>query len=108
VLARSLIENVRRQSIILPALNAIERACAEAVTRANRRIHAALTNSLSVVHRQRLDELLQYREGGKTQDHLVDLAAPVTQQAELLYGRAGVELLRARLIPLSVEPIVLQ
>jgi TnpA family transposase len=66
VLARTLIENLRRQSITLPALNVIERACAEAVTRANRRIHAALTDSLSVVHRQRLDELLLHREGGKT------------------------------------------
>jgi TnpA family transposase len=66
VLARTLIENLRRQSIILPALNVIERACAEAVTRANRRIHAALTDSLSVVHRQRLDELLLHKEGGKT------------------------------------------
>jgi hypothetical protein len=67
VLASTLIENLRRQSVILPAMNAIERACAEAVTRANRRIHVALTDSLSAVHRHRLDEfLLRRKEDSKT------------------------------------------
>ncbi len=53
VLASALVENLRRQSIILPAMNAIERASAEAITRANRRIYAALTDSLLSPHRQR-------------------------------------------------------
>ena len=66
VLASTLVENLRRQTIILPAMNAIERACAEAITRANRRIHVALTDSLLPVHRQRLDELLKRKEGSKT------------------------------------------
>ena len=66
VLASTLVENLRRQTIILPAMNAIERACAEAITRANRRIHAALTDSLLPVHHQRLDELLKRKEGSKT------------------------------------------
>ena len=66
VLASTLVENLRRQTIILPAINAIERACAEAITRANRRIHAALTDSLLPVHRQRLDKLLKRKEGSKT------------------------------------------
>lgn len=52
VLASALVENVRRQSIILPAMNAIERASAEAITRAYRRIYAALTDSLLSPHRQ--------------------------------------------------------
>jgi hypothetical protein len=38
VLARALIEHLRRQSVIVPALNAVERASAEAITRANRRL----------------------------------------------------------------------
>ena len=63
VLASTLVENLRRQAIILPAMNAIERASAEAITRANRRIHAALADSLTPAHRQRLDELLQRKEG---------------------------------------------
>ena len=44
VLASTLVEHLRRQSIILPALNAIERASAEAITRANRRIYDAWPN----------------------------------------------------------------
>ncbi len=46
VLANALIDHLRRQSIILPALNAIERVCAEAITRANRRIYEALSEPL--------------------------------------------------------------
>jgi hypothetical protein len=64
VLASALVENLR-QSIILPAMNAIERASAEAITRANRRIYAALTDSLLSPHRQRLDELLKRKDGSK-------------------------------------------
>jgi len=66
VLISALIENLRRQAIILPAMYALERASAEAVIRANRRIYALLTDSLSPTHRQRLDELLQRQEGGKS------------------------------------------
>ncbi len=65
VLATSLIASLRRQSLLLPTGNVIERICAEAITRANRRIHAALTDPLSDEHRQRLDELLKRREGSK-------------------------------------------
>ena len=65
VLASALVENLRRQSIILPAMNAIERASAEAITRANRSIHAALADSLIPVHRQCLDELLKRKDGSK-------------------------------------------
>jgi hypothetical protein len=47
VLASALIEHLRRQSIILPELNAIERVSSEAITRANQRIYAALSDPLS-------------------------------------------------------------
>ncbi|MCY3474525.1 Tn3 family transposase [Klebsiella pneumoniae] len=57
VLARALIEHLRRQSVIVPALNAVERASAEAITRANRRLYDALAEPLTDVHRRRLDEL---------------------------------------------------
>lgn len=66
VLANALIEQLRRQSVILPAINAIERACAEAITRGNRRIYAVLSDSLTDVHRRHLDELLKRRDNGKT------------------------------------------
>ncbi|EPF6747034.1 TPA: Tn3 family transposase, partial [Klebsiella pneumoniae] len=58
VLARALIEHLRRQSVIVPALNAVERASAEAITRANRRLYDALAEPLTDVHRRRLDDLL--------------------------------------------------
>ncbi len=66
VLATALVENLRRQRILLPSLNVIERICAEAITRANRRIHTALADSLSAEHRQRLDDLLKRKDGSKT------------------------------------------
>ena len=47
VLASALIGHLRRQSVILPALNAVERASAEAITRANRRIYDALAEPLA-------------------------------------------------------------
>ena len=65
VLADAVIDHLQRQSIILPALNAIERICAEAITRANRRIYDALVDPLSDAHRRRLDDLLKRRENGK-------------------------------------------
>ncbi len=66
VLINNLIEHLRRQSIILPALNAIERIGAEAITRANRRIYDTLGEPLSNVHRHRLDDLLKRRDTGTT------------------------------------------
>jgi len=65
VLASALVEGLRRQSVLLPSLNVVERVCAEVVTRANRRIYEALTDSLSASHRQRLDELLNRKDGSK-------------------------------------------
>lgn len=65
VLASALIEHFRRKSIVLSAGNVIERICAEAITRANRRLYAALSDPLSEEHRQRLDDLLKRRENGR-------------------------------------------
>ena len=65
VLARELADGLRRKNVLLPAVGVMDRICAEAITRANRRIHAALTDTLTNVHRQRLDELLKRKEGSK-------------------------------------------
>lgn len=65
VLASSLIECLRRQYVLIPSLQVIERICAEAVTRATRRIYAALTNALTAIHHKRLDELLKRKDGSK-------------------------------------------
>ena len=65
VLASALIENLHKQQIVLPPMDTIERAIAEAVTRANQRIYAVLTDALSESHRQRLDNLLKLRNDSK-------------------------------------------
>jgi len=65
VLVSTLVENLRRQAIILPAMNAIERICAGAITQANRRIYAALTDTLSDDYRQRLENLLKRKDDSK-------------------------------------------
>jgi len=66
VMANALIDYLRQRSIILPVINAVERACAEALTRANRRIYDTLAEPLSDSHRHRLDDLLKLRDNNKT------------------------------------------
>ena len=67
VLAAGVLDRLRQQRTIVPALDVVERICAEAITRANKRIYAALSDPLTRVHRQRLDELLlPHKEGSKT------------------------------------------
>ncbi len=58
ILAAHALETLRQQRIILPALGVIERACAEALTRANRRIYRALITPLERHHKRALDNLL--------------------------------------------------
>ncbi|MBN6742463.1 DUF4158 domain-containing protein, partial [Acidithiobacillus sp. MC6.1] len=65
VLASALVEGLRQQKVLLPTLEVIDRICAEAITRANRRIYAALTDMLSADHRLRLDALLKRKEGSQ-------------------------------------------
>lgn len=66
VLATSLLEVLRQQHIIAPAIDVIERVCAEAHTRGTRQLHEALTASLSAHQRRMLDALLSIREGTLT------------------------------------------
>ncbi len=66
VLASSVLDSLRHQHIILPTLDVVERVCAEAITRANRRIYDSLAEPLSDAHRRRLDDLLKRRDNGKT------------------------------------------
>ncbi|MGR9035332.1 MAG: Tn3 family transposase [Gammaproteobacteria bacterium] len=63
VLATQGVEILRQRSVILPPLAVIERICAEAVTRANRRIYRELNVPLTFSHQQRLDELLKTKPG---------------------------------------------
>lgn len=63
VLAEALIERLRQQRIILPALEVIERVCSEALTRGTRQMYQALTAPLTDHHRRALDGLLAIWEG---------------------------------------------
>ncbi|HNF92590.1 MAG TPA: Tn3 family transposase [Accumulibacter sp.] len=64
VLAMALVDSLRRKGVLLPTPGVIERICAEAITRANRRLYAVLADPLSDAHRQRLDDLLTRRDNG--------------------------------------------
>jgi TnpA family transposase len=65
VLATALVEAVRAQRIIMPAVDVIERVCAEALTRGTRQVYEALTAPLSDHHRRALEGLLPGRDGTK-------------------------------------------
>lgn len=56
--AAQALDTLRQRRIILPALSVIECVCAEAVTRANRRIYRILLEPLQPHHLRGLDNLL--------------------------------------------------
>ena len=67
VLAGQVLDDLRQRRVIIPSLDVIERICAEAITRANRRLYRLLNDPLTNDHRVGLDELLQRkRETKKT------------------------------------------
>ena len=65
VVARALIDHLRGQRILIPALAVIERLCAQAITQGERQIYATLCESLTPGHRQKLEELLHVPPGGQ-------------------------------------------
>jgi TnpA family transposase len=60
-LATKALEKLRQCHVILPTLPVIERACAVALTQANRRIYRSLVITLTKRHRRRLDDLLKIK-----------------------------------------------
>ena len=60
-LATHALEILQQRRIVLPALPVIERACAAAITRANRRIYRSLITPLTKAHQKRLDALLKLK-----------------------------------------------
>lgn len=82
VLATELIQQLRHKSVLLPSTDVIDRVCAEAITRANRRIHAALSDSLKTVHRPSAAGRIAQAQRGQ-QDDLAGMATPVACQTEL-------------------------
>lgn len=61
LLAGQALESLRQKRRILPALSVIDRACSEAIARANRRVYRALVEPLTDSHRAKLDELLKLK-----------------------------------------------
>jgi hypothetical protein len=58
LLVESAMDFLRARKVAAPGVGIIERACAQALTKANRRIYATICDNLSPEHRRRLDGLL--------------------------------------------------
>jgi TnpA family transposase len=63
LLAGQALESVRQKRRILPPLSVIDRACSEAIARANRRVYRALIEPLNPSHHAKLDVLLTIKDG---------------------------------------------
>ena len=102
VLARAIVEELRMRRIVLPPVAVIERLCAEAATRAQRKVFGLLTEGLDADRRTKLDQLLELQEGSSysTLAWLRSPPGPPTARAIL----AHIERLQAiRQIGLSPE-----
>ena len=63
VLATALVQELRREKVVLPPLNVIERICALAITRANRKICLTFAETLNDGHRVLLEGLFRQPTG---------------------------------------------
>jgi Domain of unknown function (DUF4158) len=75
VLATALVQELRREKVVLPPINVIERVCALAITRANRKIYLILAGALNDRHRVLLEGLLR-QPIGSTSSTLAWLRQP--------------------------------
>ncbi|HEK0885001.1 TPA: DUF4158 domain-containing protein, partial [Pseudomonas aeruginosa] len=66
LLAGQALESLRQKRRILPTLSVIDRACSEAIARANRRVYRALIEPLNPWHHAKLDELLTIKAGSNS------------------------------------------
>jgi len=104
VLAAALIGGLRRQSILLPAIGGIERICSEAITRATRRIHTALTEALTREHRRQLDALLDLRGDSKASTLAWLRQSPGAPNAKhLLEHIDRLKVMEALMLPVGTE-----
>lgn len=65
VLAEHLVTYLRKHKILLPTVLVIEKICAQAMTQANKIIYNRLTADLTQSHLDKLDNLLQLKDGTK-------------------------------------------
>jgi hypothetical protein len=75
VLATALVQEPRREKVVLPPINVIERVCALAITRANRKMYLILADALNDGHRVLLEGLLR-QPTGSTSSTLAWLRQP--------------------------------
>jgi hypothetical protein len=110
VLAGELVEHLRRQSILLPGANVIERICSEAITRATRRIYRTLNEPLSEDHRKKLDQLLLQRKPDSRMTWLAWLrlspGKPNSRQMVLHIQR--LKIFQALDLPLGIDRLIHQ
>src|ERR1017187_4210769 len=60
---RLVVEELRNRRVVLPPVPVLERLCAEAATRAQRKIFRLFSEDLSLEQKAQLDGLLEMREG---------------------------------------------
>ncbi len=109
ILVMALIDSLRQQALLLPGVNVIERICAEAVTRATRRIYQTLTEPLTDHHRQQLDQLLQRRPDGRlTWLAWLRLTPGKASSRQMLQHINRLKMLRAIGLPEGIERLVHQ
>jgi hypothetical protein len=84
VLATALVKELRREKVVLPPLNVIERICALAITRANRKICLTLAETLNDGHRVLLEGLLR-QPTGSTSSTLACCDKRPVRQAPSIY-----------------------
>lgn len=65
LLAEQFVNHLRSQRILLPAINTLEQICAESIIRANKELYERLTIDLTQTHLEKLDGLLQLKDGTK-------------------------------------------
>ena len=109
VMVNALVDYLRQRSIILPAINVVERACAEGLTHANRRIYDTLAKSLSDSHRLRLDDLLKLRDNSKTTTLAWLRLSPVKPNSRhMLEHIERLKVWQALDLPIGVERLIHQ
>ncbi|HFU1900209.1 TPA: Tn3 family transposase [Escherichia coli] len=94
LLAGQALESLRQKRRILPALSVIDRACSEAIARANRRVYRALVEPLTDSHRAKLDELFSGAKH-KHQQQFQKQGKAINDKVRL-YSRIGQALLEAK------------
>ncbi len=109
VLAESLVADLRDRKILLPPVGVIQRVCAEALSRANRRIFNTLAGALDDGHRERLDGLLERKDNGlHTWLAWLRLPPGKPNSRHVLEHIDRLEKLRALRLPVGVDRLVHQ